>query len=456
MRRLPGWAGRIVTSVAIYLTVAVPAGAETLEEALATAYLNNPTLLASRAELRATDELVAQALSGWRPTVSVTGEIGREWEDVSGNGGGGDEWRTPRTANLNVTQPLYRGGRTLAATDQAEALVRAQRATLASVEQDVLFATVTAYMDVVRDQAVLQLTINNERVLERQLEAARDRFAVGEITRTDVSQSESRLALATAQRIAAEGTLAASRAAYQEIVGDYPGTLEAPTLQLALPESLEAAVAAATENPVVLASIFSERAAVEGADVVFGELLPRLDLSGDVTAQEDAAARGISSEGVSVTAQLVITLYQSGEVSSRLREAKQRASQRRQQVIEARRSATQQATAAWEALQTALAQIQSFETQVQAAEIALEGVRQEAQVGARTVLDVLDAEQELLDAQVSLVTARRDRVVAAFQLLAAVGRLTARDLALPVTYYDVEEHYREVRGKWYGLGQPIE
>ncbi|WP_119458818.1 TolC family outer membrane protein [Rhodospirillaceae bacterium SYSU D60014] len=457
MRRFYGAVGRLAAG-AVAVVIAVQGGvgaasAETLVDALAKAYQNNPTLLAGRAELRARDELVAQALSGWRPTVTLNGEVGREWQESSP---GGSETLTPRSANLNLNQPLYRGGRTVAATDQAENLVLSQRAQLASVEQNVLLNTVAAYMDVVRDQAVLQLTINNEQVLQRQLQAARDRFEVGEITRTDVSQSESRLALATANRIQAEGNLTASRAAYRELVGDMPGTLEAPELLLTLPATQDEAIAGSVQNPAVLAAIFAEKAAVEGADVVFGELLPQLSLNGDLTTGEDLSFEGVRTDGASVTAQLVVPLYQGGEVTSRLREAKQIASQRRLQIIEARRNAARQATTAWEALQTAIAQIESFQAQARAADIALEGVRQEAQVGARTILDVLDAEQEALDAQVNVVTAQRDRVVAGFQVLAAVGQLTAPDLDLPVSYYDVDEHYFEVRDKWYGLGAPIE
>lgn len=457
-RRKDGGCRRIrllrgMTLAAALVALAGPVSAETLEEALALAYTNNPSLLSSRAELRATDEFVPQALSGWRPRVTLDGQAGLEWEDTSVSD---DESLEPRAASLNVTQPLYRGGRTVSGTRQAENQVLAQREILASVEQDVLLRAVTAYMDVLRDEAVLQLNINNEQVLQRQLEAARDRFEVGEITRTDVAQAESRLSLATSNRIAAEGQLTTSRAIYREVVGQMPGTLVQPAPATGLPASEEEAVAGSQSNPAVLAAEYIERAARDGVDVVFGELLPEINLLGDVTTGEDLSSSGVSTSSASIVARVVIPLYEGGGTHARVREAKERVSQRRQDIEVQRRAAAQFATTAWRALQTARSQIASFQAQVRAAEIALEGVQQEAAVGSRTVLDILDAEQELLDARVGLVRAQRDEVVASYQVLSAIGRLTAADLGLPVEYYDVERHYREVRDKWWGTGPDID
>ncbi|GIK98360.1 MAG: type I secretion protein TolC [Alphaproteobacteria bacterium] len=430
-----------------------PVSAETLKEALALAYDNNPRLLSSRAELRATDEFVPQALSGWRPTVTVDGQVGREWEDSSV---AGSDDLTPRAANLGVTQPLYRGGRTVAGTRQAENQVLAQREVLESVEQDVLFEAVVAFMDVLRDEAVLRLNINNEQVLQRQLEAAQDRFEVGEITRTDVAQAESRLSGANSGRIAAEGQLTTSRAIYRQVIGQMPGSLVRPGPAEDLPATEDEAIASSDSNPNVQAAVYIERAAREGVDVVFGELLPEVSLRGDLTTGEDISQSGVQSDSAAILAQVVIPLYEAGATHSRVREAKERVSQRRQDIETQRRFAAQDATTAWRALETARSQIAAFESQVRAAEIALEGVQQEAAVGSRTVLDILDAEQELLDARVSLVRALRDEVVASYQLLAAVGRLTAADLDLPVEIYDVEEHYEEVRDKWWGVGPSID
>lgn len=439
--------------VLAFCGLGAPVAAETLEEALAAAYGSNPTLQAARAELRATDELVPQALSGWRPTVAINGDVGVESEDSNVTG---DETREPRSANLNVTQPLYRGGRTVAGTNQAENLVLAQREFLLGVEQDVLLQGVTAYMDVLRDEAVLQLNINNEQVLQRQLEAAQDRFTVGEITRTDVAQAESRLAGATAQRIAAEGQLISSRAVYRQVVGQMPGSLVDPGAASNLPVSEEETVAGSTSTPNVRAAEYAERAARDGVDVVFGELLPQISLTGDLTTAEDISRENVQSDSAAIMAQVTIPLYQAGSVDSRVREAKQRVAQRRQDIETQRRFAAQTATTAWRALETARAQIQSFESQVRAGEIALEGVQQEAAVGSRTVLDILDAEQELLDARVSLVRAKRDEVVASYQVVSAIGRLTALELGLPVEAYDVERYYQEVRDKWWGIGPAID
>ena len=427
---------------------AVPAWAQSLTDVLATTYSTNPELQAGRAELRATNELVPQALSGWRPTIAGTASIGSTWIDSEV----GSDGTNPRTVGLSLSQPVYRGGRTVAATREAENLVLAQRARLVGVEQDVLLDAAAAYMDVVRDAAVLELTVNNQQVLTRQLEAARDRFEVGEITRTDVAQSEARLAGANAGRISAEGDLTESRARFVEVVGEAPGTLETPPILATLPGSLEEAIEVAVNaNPNVVAADYVERAARDGVDVVFGELLPSIALQSEVEYGEEQSTFADDRTTATVEAQVTVPLYQAGEVSSRVREAKKRASQRRLEMAQQRRAAAQIATTAWEALSTARAQIDAFEAQVRSAEIALEGVREEAQVGSRTILDVLDAEQELLDARVSLVRAKRDEIVAGFQLLAAVGNLTARDLDLPVEYYDYQADYLEVRNKLWGV-----
>jgi outer membrane protein len=441
----------LAVAVAFCLTMVQAGGAsaQSLTEVLATAYSTNPALLAARNELRAQNELVPQALSGWRPTISGTALVGHSWADSRI----GTNQSDPRSIGVDLTQPVYRGGRTVAATRQAENLVSAQRARLVAVEESVLFNAATAYMDVVRDMAVLELNINNEQVLARQLSASRDRFEVGEITRTDVAQSEARLAGATAGRIAAEGELAASRARFVEVVGDAPGTLQTPPIVTTLPSSLEEAIeVAVSANPDVIAADYVERAARDGVDVVFGELLPSVSLRTSVLDETDISPFSDTGEEKTarIEAQLSVPLYQAGEVSSRVREAKKRASQRRLEMAQQRRTAAQIATTAWETLSTARAQITSFQAQVRSDEIALEGVREEAQVGSRTVLDVLDAEQELLNARVSLVRAKRDEIVAGFQILQAVGNLTARDLNLPVEYYDYQADYLEVRNKLWG------
>lgn len=431
-----------------------PAAAQSLKEALIQTYQSNPTLSAARAELRATNERVPQALSNWRPLVEAEGSYGAAQSDAE-RPVDTSEGRLPAGANLTVTQPLYRGGRTVAGTGRAENEVLAQRARLETTEQDVLLNAVTAYADVWRDQSVLELNINNEQVLARQLEATQDRFDVGELTRTDVAQSESRLSSATADRIGAEGNLSSSRATFENVVGVYPQKLDQPPLPPELPKALEEVVGAAeSANPRVLATNYDELAAQRSVREVEGELLPSVNLQGSVGYQHERSSRNSESTSAEVLAIVSVPLYQQGSVSSRVRESKQIASQRRLLVREAIRQSREDAISAWESLLTARAQIAALEQSVRANEIALEGVRQENAVGARTVLDVLDAEQELLDAQVGLVSAKRDEVVASYQVLSAIGRMTASDLRLETAIYDPDSDYRKVREKWFGLDAP--
>jgi TolC family type I secretion outer membrane protein len=427
---------------------------QSLTESLSNTYRTNPTLRAARAQLRQVNENVPQALSNWRPEVTVTGAAGLAHDSIQEPVDTNVD-REPVEARLSIVQPLYRGGRTVAGTERAENEVRSERSRLQSIEQSVLLDGVTAYMDVWRDQSVLQLNINNEQVLRRQLEASQDRFTVGEITRTDVAQSESRVATATANRIAAEGNLVASQATFERVVGLAPGELLQPPPAEGQPGDKETVIGLSLENdPRVLRSIFNERAAERGVREVLGELLPSVELQGDLLHFDETTSVDSESQSVEILAAVRIPLYQQGAVSSRVRAAKQFQSQRRLEVDEARRQAQEDGISAWEDLQTAEAQIVSFQAAVRANEIALEGVRQENAVGARTILDILDAEQELLDSQVGLVGAQRDALVAGFAVLNAIGRLTARDLGLPVDYYDPLDDYRDVRDRWFGLSAP--
>lgn len=432
------------------------ARAETLTDALAQAYSSNPTLLSARASLRATDESLPQALSGWRPTVELNGSVGVS-RRKSSTTGSREQDLTPRTYGIQVTQPLYRGGRTVSATNEAEATIEAVRARLLSTEQTVLLNAVTVYIDVLRDAARVQLTRNNESVLQRQLEATNDRFEVGEVTRTDVAQAQARLAGAIAARVAAEGDLAQSSASYQEVIGSPPNTLEAAPPLPALPEDQEEALSLGLDqNPDVVSARYDEKASGYAVRTAFGRVLPTVNLVGAVDRSDETTTRNSDSRNASLTAQLSVPLYQSGAVHSQVREAKERRNQARIDVEVAERDVTDRIAQAWEVLVSSRSQIAAREEEVKANQIALEGVRQEAEVGSRTTLDVLDAEQELLDAQVALVVAERDEYVAGFQLLAAVGGLTARKLDLPVTLYDPAVHLEQVRNKWWGLNPPEE
>ncbi|MBT3237844.1 MAG: TolC family outer membrane protein [Rhodospirillaceae bacterium] len=423
---------------------------QTLEEALASAYSGNPTLLGQRANLRATDEGVTQALSGYRPTIAASGSSGYS-EIESSTATDRNQQREPHSASVTLSQSIFAGGGTLAATRNADNSVLAERASLQGVEQDILLSAVSAFASVFRAQAVLDLTINNEQVLARQLEATRDRFSVGEITRTDVHQAEARLAGTTADRIKAEGDLKSARATYRNVIGETPGKLSRPDTTLTLPANFDEALKLATEdNPSVVAAYYTERAADNSIDAVKAELLPSLDLSGSASRSLNASGESTSINTYAAKMTLSVPLYQSGSVYSRLRAARQTASQRRRDLDQARRNAVEEVTLAWEDIQTVSARMISFRAQIKAAEVALEGLRQEAAVGSRTVLDVLDAEQELLDARVNLVGAERDQLVARFGLKSAVGELTAAHLQLPVDVYDSAKNYEDVRWKWFG------
>ena len=298
-----------------------------------------------------TDELVPQALSNYRPTLTGSASYGRQWTNSNNNplGGKGTNTSNPLSAGVTLQQPLFRGGRTVAQTQQAENTVLATRAQLLSTEQTVLFNAATAYLNVLRDQAVLDLNVNNEQVLRRQLQATRDRFNVGEVTRTDVSQAEASLATATAGRVAAEGTLAASRANFVNAIGVMPENLTFPNKPLELPKSVQEATSTAAErNPNVIAALYTERAARYGVDLVTGELLPTVSLNGTFARNTNSISgsstlnRDNSLNSASITAQLSMPLYEAGSITSRVRAAKQTVSQRRQDVLTQRRLAVRE------------------------------------------------------------------------------------------------------------------
>ncbi|PPR25672.1 MAG: Outer membrane efflux protein BepC [Alphaproteobacteria bacterium MarineAlpha10_Bin1] len=454
-RTICGAATGLAVGFALALATSA-AFAESLDEALISAYQNNPTLLAERAELRATDEGVASAQSGWRPTVQIDGDFGfSETETTTVTGGFTTKTESslrPRSFSLSVTEPLYRGGRTSAETRSAKNLVDAGRATLAQTEQGVLLDAVTAYMDVLRTQSVVELNRHNERVVARQHQAAQDRFEVGEVTRTDVAQAEARVAQAKADRIGAEGNLISARATYRQIIGDLPGRLGWPASLAGVPSSeSEALQIANVANPSIIGADFVERSARDDIDIALSDLLPQVSLRGGYDRQYDVSSVTERADSLSLSAIVTVPLYQSGAEHASVRRSKQIASQRRLEFEEARRAVLEEVTRAWEALITARAKIAAFESQVRAAELALEGVEQEVLVGLRTTLDVLDAEQELFTARVNLVGAERDAVVSSYWVKSTVGELTAEALGLSVERYDADAHYRAVSGKWFGL-----
>lgn len=451
--------GVAFSAAAVVLTVS--ASADTLFGAMEKAYVTNPTLNAARAGQRATDELVPQALSGWRPTIGVFGEVNRtrtsqqsapiftpEGPDVDSlavnSATGGD-------VSIQLAQPLFRGFGTVSQTKSAEARVDASKQGLLGTEQQVLFDVVQSYMDVYAGRQYVALRRQDVSALQAQVKAAKDRFAVGEITRTDVAQAEARLAESQSFLVNAQTDLARAVASYVQVVGVEPGKLSYPKV-VRIPKSLKTALDIAGDiNPQLLAQAFVEVAANSDINVAFSNLLPSADLVASASASDSDFAQSKNTASVmQVGAQLTIPLYESGFVYSQVRQAKQLASQSRIQVIEVARSVRQAVASSWNAY-VGLAQIiKNTRTQVSAAQLALNGVQQEYQAGTRTTLDVLDAQRFLVQAQVLQVTAERNRVVSGYQLLAAIGHLTAGDVGLKVPIYDPDANYQRVRDKWIG------
>jgi outer membrane protein len=468
----------LLAALALWLAFgAAPVRAETLEDALVETYNTNPQLNSERAHLRAVDENVPQALANWRPTVQFTGSAGAQrtanspYEPIlptcfAFSPGGLCEFFaalpsslpaynniTPQIVDINITQPLYRGGRTVAQTSVAEKTVAAERAHLLATEESVLFSVVQAYLDVVRDQATLDLSVKNEQLLRKELEQTQEEFRVGTITRTDVAQAESQLAGAVADRNQAEGNLQVSRANYQRAVGRLPPKLEPTKLRPALPATREETLTlAASKNLNVVSALLSEDAARDQVKVIRGQLLPTLSLVGDYQRLNDVAFPNSDQVNASVLARMTMPLYEGGAIYSQTRQAEQTVGQLQGQTDDTRRAAVQSATQAWETMVSDRARRQALLETVRAAQIAFEGTQQEQKVGTRTVLDVLITEQTLFGDQVNLVTTEHDLALAEFNVAQQVGRLTASELKLKVPLYDPDKHYRSVRDKWFGFG----
>jgi outer membrane protein len=451
------------------------ARAETLETALVEAYVNNPSLNSQRAAVRVTDENVPQALSGYRPRISITGTGGQQSlssntrvvapnlpANVAPNTPATyavqSGYNTPAGVGATITQTLFNGFQTANKTRQAESQVQAARATLRVAEQTVLLNAATAYMNLLRDTAILDLQRRNVEVLQEQLRQTRDRFNVGEVTRTDVAQSESRLAAGRSQVLSAEATYKASAATYRQVIGVDPRNLTAGSpVDRYSPPSLPAVVGLATVvHPAITTAVFNVDAATQAVKVAEAALYPTVSVTGQYSKNYEVigSLNTIESYQASVLGTLSIPIYQGGAEYSLVRQAKETLGQRRLDLDVARDQVRQTAVQAWGQLDAAKSTVDSTQAQVQAAEIALNGVREEARVGQRTTLDVLNAQQELVNARVSLVTAQRDRVVASYTLLAAVGRLAPEVLGLRVPVYQPQIHYEQVRDSWVGLRTP--
>jgi TolC family type I secretion outer membrane protein len=427
-------------------------GAQTLEDALVSAYLTNADLQAQRAALRSTDELVPEALSAWRPTLAIQSTLAHTQADTSA----GEANFSEKSGSLTLHQEVYSGGQTVANTQRAERLVRVERARLQAIEQNVLLDAVTVYTNMLASQAVLDFSIQNENRLRRQLQATRDRFQVGEVTRTDVAQAEARLSGATADRVQAEGDLATARSDYRRVINQEPGKLVVPPPLKQLPANLsEAHQLAEGGNPNIAVAQYNLAAARADVDVALSALYPRVSIQGELNYTDEPNAVLDWQKSASIGANVTVPLYQGGGEYARVRQTKQTVRQRQDDLESTFRSVRNEVTNAWQALETATSRITSIGSQVRANEIAVEGSRQEALVGQRTTLDVLDQESDLFSSQVDFVRARRDQVTASYRLKAAVGELTVASLALPVQPYNPEAYYKDVRNRLFGLGPKL-
>lgn len=457
-------------AVALLSVAVLPMAAQatTLTEALAAAYRYNPQLDAERARLRATDEGVSQAHAGYRPNINATGDVSVQQNNTRlddqnntgfGGGGigsinqGGNVTTYPRGVGVTLQQNLFNGFQTVNGVREAEANVRAGRAILENVERQILLLAATAYMDVLRDQAIVRLRENNVSVLTRTLRATQDRFGVGEVTRTDVAQAQATRAASLSDLDLARANLKTSRATYERVVGSPPSRLTSATLpSRLLPKSLTRAISIGEEeNPLVITSLYLEQGARISVDRIRGELLPSFDLEASYQNRFNSSEFVRETDQTTVVGRLTVPIYQGGAVYSRVRQAKHTHVSRIQEIEQTRTEVREAVTAAWSQLVAARARLTSNQVQVDANQTALSGVREEEKVGQRTLLDVLEAEQTFLDAQVSLETTRRDVVVAAYTVLAEIGRLEADRIGAVSTVYIPEEHYFEVRRKWWGL-----
>ena len=432
--------------------------AETMSGALAKSYGYSPDLNQQRAATRAADEGVPRATAGWRPTLTATSSIGASTNRIVNSGKLTQDTSTvPRVNSVAMTETLYNGGRTGNSVRQAESAILQSRETLRLSEQQVLLNAATYYMNVLRDTAILELRNNNVQVLKEQLAQTKDRFQVGEVTRTDVAQSEASLADGQANAVIARFNLQNSIANYRQYVGDQPRNLEpARPVEALLPRSLEAAMAIAQKNhPQIQAALHAVDVAALTVKIQEGALLPTITATGTAGVnREPSGYPNYQSQIFTAVASLNVPLYDGGTTYSAVRQAKELLGQARLAADLGRETVRANLTAAWGSFEASKLTILSFQAQVRANEIALNGVREEAKVGQRTTLDVLNAQQTLLNARVNLVSAQRDQVVYSYGLLSAVGQLSAITLGLRVATYDPSLHYDQVKGKWIGTRTP--
>jgi outer membrane protein len=443
----------------------VPALADTIEAALVRAYQNNPQLNAQRAQVRFTDENVPQALSGYRPKVAITASAGYQYTDTNTTAGGTPNQivrteihgtNAPRSVGATVSQTLFNGQQTANRTRAAESQVSSAREGLRVLEQSVLLSAATIYMDYLRDSAIVEVQRSNTRVLEQTLKQTQDRFNVGEVTRTDVAQSEAQLAAGRTQQLTAESNLTTTRANFRRIIGNEPQALAPGSpVDRFLPPTLSSAVELAlTENPNITAAMYGVDVSFLQVKVSEGALFPTVTLQTSVQQSYEQTMTIFRTFGASTAVQLQVPVYQGGAEYSLIRQSKETLAQQRLNLEQIRDQARANVVTAWGQLVAGKAQVASAQAQVTASEIALNGVREEAKAGQRTTLDVLNAQQALVNARNALVTAQHDRVVASYSVLNTIGRLSPQVMNLPTTTYDASVHYHQVRDSWAGVRTP--
>jgi len=452
IRDLFGW-----LTLAIAITSSLAAKGITLQDALATAYKTNPTLLAARAQLRSKDEDIAQAASHWRPTAQINVTRSERSDVVTGGTPGQNQIFSSQFPALSyefeVTEPIYRGGRTEAELDAALAGIRAQRASLISTEEKTLLDVATDYCDVVRDDAGVDLQLHNEEYLAKKLEATRAQYSGGELSKTDVAQAEAAYQQARAQRFAAESTAVESRQHYLRDVGSDPGQVSYPSANLPIPMTAEeSAHVASIQNPDVLAAQFTVEYARATESDTEDQALPQLNLVGTAQHQDGASFKKERENLLGVSLRLTIPVYSGGAVESMTRAAEQTIEMDSQQVEVQRAIATSTAFANWSKVHADNLSIDAYKNQVSANGIALEGVEHQQASGEKTLLDVLNANQALLQSQLNLNSGTHDEVVAQYTLNQATGMLTAQNLKLPVEYYDPVQNFDSIKDRWFGFG----
>ncbi len=462
----------LLASMVVFTGVAAAAPAiaappETLTQALVEAYANNATLQEQRATLRQADEQVPSALAGWRPQVQVSSSFGRSTGTSNQLASSFNQFgqtvsqtvavpqsRDQVSEQVSVSQPIYSGGKVIGETRQAKNNVYAARAQLLASEESVFLNVVNAYVTVIEDKQVLALDKNNQAVLQQQLEATQDQFNVGEITLTSVAQAQASLAQAKEQVEVAAGNLNIANENFRELVGDYPGDLTPPQpLELPVNSKDEAALAAQANNPNVIAAQFSDAADKDAVDVAFSALLPQLTVQASAYRESGPSGPHTSANGGSILGQLTVPLYQGGQEYAAIRQARAKEQQSFAAIIDAQRTAYAQATQAWVALVASRAAIVSTNAEIKADAIALDGTEREEIVGTETTLDVLNAQQLLLNAQVQQVQNIATLVNNSYTVASAIGRLTATDLALPVNQYDDLKYYNSVHYAGFGTGE---